>query len=81
MDIQVEKLNIIERFRHIDDISLINTIKSILDYAQKEKSSLLNYELKEKLSSRALKSEKNIKSNEVLNFSEIKDRTEQFLNR
>jgi len=38
MDIQIEKSNIIERFRHIDDISLINAIKKMLDNAQTKTS-------------------------------------------
>lgn len=33
MDIQTQKTIIIERFKKIDDINLIKTIKSLLDYA------------------------------------------------
>jgi hypothetical protein len=37
MDIQTQKAIIIEQFKQVNDISLINAIKSILDYAlQKE---------------------------------------------
>jgi len=32
MDIQAEKLSIIERFKQINDTSLIQAIKSLLDY-------------------------------------------------
>jgi len=39
MDIQAQKAIIIEQFKQINDIDLLNTIKSILDYARhKEKN-------------------------------------------
>jgi len=39
MDIQAQKAIIIEQFKQINDIDLLNTIKSILDYAShKEKT-------------------------------------------
>jgi Putative addiction module component len=39
MDIQAQKAIIIEQFKQINDIDLLNTIKSILDYAMhKEKA-------------------------------------------
>ena len=33
MDIQAEKANIIKRFEQVNDITLIKTIKNLLDYA------------------------------------------------
>ena len=36
MDIQVQKAIIIEQFKQVNDINLINAIKSILDYALKK---------------------------------------------
>lgn len=36
MNIQEEKKSIIERFKQINDRSLINAIKGLLDYAQKD---------------------------------------------
>lgn len=36
MDIQAQKTIIIEQFKQVDDINLINAIKSILDYAFKK---------------------------------------------
>ena len=35
MDIQLEKANIIERLKQINDESLLQAVKSLLDYAQK----------------------------------------------
>lgn len=37
MDIQTQKEIIIEQFRQVNDINLINAIKSMLDYAKKKK--------------------------------------------
>ena len=36
MDIQAQKALIIEQFKQVDDINLINAIKSLLDYASKK---------------------------------------------
>ena len=36
MDIQAQKAIIIEQFKQIDDINLLNAIKSMLDYALKK---------------------------------------------
>ena len=42
MDIQTEKANIINQFKLINDIDLINAIKSLLEYARsKEKTECL----------------------------------------
>jgi len=38
MDLKAEKLFIIERFKQINDASLIGAIKGLLDYAQKTSS-------------------------------------------
>ena len=38
MDIQAQKALIIEQFKQVDDISLINAIKSLLDYASKKEN-------------------------------------------
>lgn len=40
MDIQNQKALIIEQFKKVDDINLINAIKSILDFASKKKADL-----------------------------------------
>jgi len=36
MNIQAQKAVIIEQFKQVNDINLINAIKSILDYAEKK---------------------------------------------
>lgn len=36
MDIQAQKAIIIEQFKQIDDVNLLNAIKSMLDYALKK---------------------------------------------
>jgi len=36
MDIQAQKALIIEQFKQVNDISLINAIKSLLEYASKK---------------------------------------------
>ncbi|MFN8256551.1 MAG: hypothetical protein U0W24_12720 [Bacteroidales bacterium] len=40
MDIQAQKELIIEQFRLVDDIDLINAIKNLLDYALKKQSEI-----------------------------------------
>lgn len=40
MDIQAEKLSIIERFKQINDTSLIQAIKSLLDYGLNNQQSI-----------------------------------------
>lgn len=40
MDIQAQKTIIIEQFKHLNDINLINAIKSILDYAIKKENDI-----------------------------------------
>lgn len=77
MNIQAEKSEIIERFKQINDSSLINAIKNLLDYAQKDRT--INQDLKEKLSNRALISEQNIKEEKILSLEEVKDKATQLL--
>lgn len=36
MNIETKKSEIIERFRHVEDEALIDTIRSLLDYASKK---------------------------------------------
>lgn len=38
MDIQAQKAEIIEQFQQINDVNLINAIKSLLDYALNKES-------------------------------------------
>lgn len=45
MDIQAQKAAIIEQFRQINDVNLINAIKSLLDYAVNKESK--QYEIPE----------------------------------
>jgi len=45
MDIQAQKAAIIEQFRQINDVILINAIKSLLDYAVNKESK--QYEIPE----------------------------------
>ncbi len=40
MDIQTQKAIIIEQFKLVDDIDLINAIKNLLDYALKKQSEM-----------------------------------------
>ena len=50
MNIQAEKAIIIEQFRQVNDVNLIRTIKSMLDYAlKKEQESLEVPEADQKL--------------------------------
>ncbi|MGM0620758.1 MAG: hypothetical protein ACQETJ_06925 [Bacteroidota bacterium] len=50
MNIQAEKANIIEQFKQINDVHLINAIKNMLDYAlKKEQESLEVPEAHQKL--------------------------------
>ncbi len=50
MNLQAQKAIIIEQFKQVDDINLINAIKNILDYAlKKEKESLDIQEAHQKL--------------------------------
>jgi hypothetical protein len=44
MNIQEEKKTIIERFKQINDRSLINAIKGLLDYAQKDAANRITLE-------------------------------------
>ena len=45
MDLQAQKAIIIEQFKQVDDINLINAIKSLLDYAFKKEQG--NYDIPE----------------------------------
>ena len=45
MDIQAQKTIIIEQFKQLNDINLINAIKSMLDYAIKKENDI--YEIPE----------------------------------
>ncbi len=45
MNIQAQKAIIIEQFKQVNDINLINAIKSMLDYALKKEED--NYEVQE----------------------------------
>ena len=47
MNIQTEKAIIIEQFKQIDDIDLINVIKSLLDYARHKKTTEMDFEVPE----------------------------------
>ena len=47
MDIQAQKALIIEQFQQIDDINLIRTIKSLLDYANLKKHAQQEIEISE----------------------------------
>lgn len=50
MNVQAQKAIIIEQFKQIDDVNLINAIKNLLDYAlKKEKESIDIPEAHEKL--------------------------------
>jgi hypothetical protein len=50
MNLQAQKAIIIEQFKQVDDVNLINAIKNILDYAlKKEKESLDIQEAHQKL--------------------------------
>lgn len=41
MDIQTQKAIIIEQFKQVSDINLINAIKNLLDYALKKEQEIL----------------------------------------
>ena len=40
MDVQAQKAIIIEQFKQVNDINLINAIKSLLDYASKNEKDI-----------------------------------------
>jgi len=40
MDIQTQKEIIIEQFKQVEDVDLINAIKSMLDYSQKKETNI-----------------------------------------
>ena len=42
MNIQIQKANIIEQFKQVDDINLINAIKNLLDYARKKEKEIFD---------------------------------------
>ena len=42
MDIQVKKTIIIEQFKQVNDVNLINAIKSMLDYALKKEKDIFD---------------------------------------
>ncbi|MDO8927672.1 MAG: hypothetical protein Q7W54_01640 [Bacteroidota bacterium] len=42
MDIQAQKAIVIEQFKQVNDIKLINAIKSILDYALQKETDVYN---------------------------------------
>lgn len=74
MNIQAQKALIMEQFEQLNDINLINAIKSLLDYAQKkEKESIDIPEAHQKLvMDRFDKVRKNPDS--LLNWEEAKER-------
>ncbi len=50
MNVQAQKAIIIEQFKKVDDVNLINAIKNLLDYAsKKEKESFVIPEAHQKL--------------------------------
>jgi len=71
-DIKVELKRLIDQE---EDTNVLEALKILLNKTN------LNVVLKEKLNSRALKSEEDIKNQRVYNQDEIKERTKQFLNR
>ena len=42
MDVQAQKALVIEQFKHVNDINLINAIKSMLDYALNKETDVYN---------------------------------------
>jgi len=42
MDVQAQKALVIEQFKHVNDINLINAIKSMLDYALNKEADVYN---------------------------------------
>jgi hypothetical protein len=71
-DIKVELKRLIDQE---EDTNVLEALKILLNKTN------LNVVLKEKLNSRTLKSEEDIKNQRVYNQDEIKERTKQFLNR
>ncbi len=71
-DIKVELKKLIDQEV---DTNVLEALKTLLNKTK------LNTTLKEKLNSRALKSEEDIKNQRVYNQEEIKEKTKQFLNR
>jgi len=71
-DIKVELKRLIDQE---DDNNVLEALKILLNRTN------LNLVLKDKLISRALKSEDDINNQRVYNQDEIKERTKQFLNR
>lgn len=42
MNIQTQKAIIIEQFKQVDDVNLINAVKNLLDYALKKEKDVFN---------------------------------------
>jgi len=42
MDVKAQKALVIEQFKHVNDINLINAIKSMLDYALNKEADVYN---------------------------------------
>jgi hypothetical protein len=42
MNIQAQKAILIEQFKHVDDINLINAIKNLLDYAREKENEIFD---------------------------------------
>lgn len=71
-DIKVELKRLIDQ--EVDN-NVLEALKTLLN------TSKLNITLKEKLNSRALKSEQDIKNQNVYTQDEIREKTKQFLNK
>ncbi len=73
MDIQAQKAMVIEQFKLVNDINLINAIKSILDYALKKEQE--NYEIPETHQNLVMERFEKIRQNpdRLLDWEEAKD--------
>ena len=72
MNIQTQKALIIEQFKQVEDVNLINAIKSMLDYAlKKEPKSIVIPEDHQKLVMKRFKEAQN-NPNSLLDWDEAK---------
>ncbi|HBX51626.1 MAG: hypothetical protein A2275_09965 [Bacteroidetes bacterium RIFOXYA12_FULL_35_11] len=73
MNIQAEKIQIIEQFREINDIELIRAVKLLLNYGLKKEKELSVYNIPEEHKQLVRDRIKNTKPENMLNWDDVKD--------
>lgn len=79
MDIQAEKLSIIERFQQIDDTSLIQAINRLLDYWLKKQQSIIKGRISiEQYNKELEEAEKRIEKGEYITHDDLEKEAKQW---